>query len=86
MNQQKINSPSKWRGEGRSLGRREGDEIPGDRAERWPVKGKISPTSYTAGPLGNGEGFLFLLNRALRQVKENIFPTPNGKMQGRRLK
>lgn len=68
------------------LGKREGDEILGDRAERCPVKDKISPMSYTAGPHGNGEGFLFLLNRALRQVKENIFPTPNGKMQGRRLK
>ena len=86
MNQRKINSSSKWRGEEKILGKREGDEIPGDRAERCPVKGKISPVSYTAGPHGNGEGFLFLLNWALRQVKENIFPTPNGKMQGRRLK
>lgn len=58
----------------------------GDRAESSLVKGKISPMSYTAGPHGNGEDFLFLLNWALCQVKENIFPTPNGKMQGRHLK
>lgn len=63
-----------------------GDEMPGDRTERCPVKGRTSPVSYPVGPHGNGEAFLFLLNRALHQVKENIFPTPNGKMQGRHLK
>lgn len=67
-------------------GQKAGPCVPGGQDERCLAQANISPVPCGAGPHGNGKGFLFLLNRALSQVKENIFPTPNGKMQGRRLK